>query len=459
MSGTTAPPYDEARTADGRVRAAYSGVLDGLAARDLESLARATGDWMARTGTTFGDDDHPFVVDPVPRVLTRQEWEGLAAGAAQRVRALDAFVADVHGERRAVREGIVPERVLARSAWAEPGLDGEVIEAGVPWIGLAGLDLVRDADGTFRVLEDNARTPSGIAYALAAADAQADVLGDGHPCPTARAECARALRRVLEASAGPRAPREGALVLLTDGPGGSAHAEHAILAEDAGLVLATAAELRAGDDGVRTLGGTPVRAVYRRTGEDHVRLPDGSLADEAALLLGPSRAGRVGLVNRFGTGVADDKGVYPYVDDMVRLYLDEEPRLPSVRTYDLDDPAVCADVLDRLAELVVKPRDGQGGAGVVVGPRATADELARARRAVAEEPSGWVAQDVVSLSTCPAVVDGALAPRHVDLRVFVAHDGVAAEALPAALTRVALAEGEMVVNSSRDGGAKATWVR
>lgn len=455
----TASSYDEAFTADGGVRAAYSGVLERFADRDLDALARSTRERMARTGTTFGEDGHPFVVDPVPRVVTRTEWDELAAGASQRARALDAFVADVHGARRAVREGVVPERVLAASAWVEPGLAGEAEEPDRPWIGLAGLDLVRGADGAFLVLEDNARTPSGIAYALAAADAQAEVLDGEHPCPTAREECAHALRRVLEGSAGPRAPRHGALVLLSDGPEGSAYAEHATLAEDAGLVLTTPAGLVADGDGLRTRDGAPVRAVYRRTGEDHVRLPDGSMADEAALLLGPSRAGQVGLVNRFGTGVADDKGVYPYVDDLVRLYLGEEPRLPSVRTYDLDDPAVRTDVLDRVSELVVKPRDGQGGAGVVVGPRATPQELDRARTAVAQDPAGWIAQDVVPLSTCPTVVEGALAPRHVDLRVFVANDGTTTEVLPAALTRVALAEGEMVVNSSRDGGAKATWVR
>lgn len=459
-AGPVGTPYDEAFAADGALRPAYADVVPALVAADLDDLARRTRQHVADAGVTFGAD--PFAVDPVPRVLTRDEWDQLAAGAQQRVRALDAFVADVHGPRRAVAEGVVPAAVLEACAWTEPGLapaPGAGGQHARPWIGLAGLDLVRDADGGFRVLEDNTRTPSGIAYALAAADAHAALLPGDHPAPAARAECAAALRRVLTASSGADSPEEGALVLLTDGPDGSAYAEHATLARDADLLLLTPDQLTTVDGVLVTDEGTPVRAVYRRTGEDHVRTPDGVPTPEAALLLPASRAGRVGLVNRFGTGVADDKGVYPHVEALVRLYLDEEPLLPSVRTYDLDDPDVLAEVLDRTAELVVKPRAGQGGAGVVVGPAADEAEVARARAAVHDDPAGWVAQDVVTLSTCPTVVDGDLAPRHVDLRVFVAHDGVETTALPAALTRVALVAGEVVVNSSREGGAKATWVR
>lgn len=451
--------WDEAVAPDGEVRTAYAGVLDELAALGpgaLDDLVRRTHAHVAEHGATFGDE--ALAVDPVPRVLSGQEWDLLARGAAQRVRALDAFVADVHGPQRSVAEGVVPGRVLEECAWTEPGLAPDQPDDR-PWVGLAGLDLVRDADGSFRVLEDNTRTPSGLAYALAAADAQAAVLGGGHPCPDARRVCARTLRRAVEAAAGPDAPADGVLVLLTDGPDGSAYAEHVTLAADAGLLLLTPDRLTAGRDGVCTTDGAPVRAVYRRTGSDHVRDDAGDLTTEASLLLPASRAGRIGLLNRFGTGVADDKGVYPHVEDLVRFFLAEEPVLPSVRTYDLDDPTCLAEVLERVAELVVKPRDGQGGAGVVVGPAASAAEVAAAREAVRRDPAGWVAQDVVSLSTCPTVVDGRLVARHVDLRVFVANDGTAVTTLPAALTRVALVEGEVVVNSSRDGGAKSTWVR
>lgn len=422
---------------------------------ERDRFAREVNRLLQEGGVRFGGDEpHAFRADPLPRVLRREEWEHLAAGVRQRVLALEAFLDDVYGEQRTVREGVVPERVVASSPHLEPDLMG-VRPRGGARISVAGLDVVRDDDGRLHILEDNVRTPSGIAYAIAVSDAVAEVLGVERPPTDIDHEPPAALRRCLEAAA-PEV--EGELVLLTDGPSNSAYYEHGRLAASAGLELVEPGGIRRDRDRVRLADGRPVRSVYRRTDDDRLRAEDGRPTWVGDLLLEPLRAGTVGMANWFGTGVADDKSVYPYVEDLIRFLLGEEPLVPSVRTYDLLEPARLEEVVDRLDELVVKPRDGSGGAGVVVGPVASAQELDRARRAVRDDPGRWIAQDVVALSTHPAVVDGRLEPRHVDLRPFAFHDGRDVVVPAGGLTRVALQAGEMVVNSSRDGGAKATWV-
>jgi uncharacterized circularly permuted ATP-grasp superfamily protein len=304
------------------------------------------------------------------------------------------------------------------------------------------------------VLEDNVRTPSGLAYALAAADAVADALpGVARPAG-ARLAVRDALRGVLEAAG---EGIEGELILLSDGPSNSAWYEHQVLAELSGLRLVGPEDLRRRGTRIEVRDGTPVRSIYRRTDQDQLRV-DGALTAIGELLAEPLLAGGVGLVNRFGTGVADDKRLYPHVEDLIHLYLGEEPLLPSVRTYDLGVPEMLEEVLDRLDELVVKPRGGHGGDGVLIGRTATPAERAQAAAAVRADPADWIAQEEVALSTVPTVVDGRLAPRHVDLRPFVFFDGTDAVVPPGGLTRVALQEGSMVVNSSRKGGGKATWV-
>lgn len=447
--------YDEAFDGSGQPRPHYREVVDRLAGADLGALSGRVRDLVDRRGVAFGGEDgHPFAVDPVPRILTGAEWDDLALGLGQRVRALDAFLEDVYGEQRVVAEGVVPEHIVSGSSYFEKDMVGIRRTAGAR-IGLAGLDVVRDSQGTFRVLEDNVRVPSGVAYALAASDAVDEVLPVRRPTDGAQQQTVEALRRVLEASA---PDVDGELFVLTDGEENSAWFEHRRLAELAGLQVATPGDLRRRGNRVETTDGRRVRAMYRRTEENRVRDEHGDLTPLAELLLEPLAAGGVGMVNWFGNGVADDKNVYMYVDDLVRFYLDEEPRMRSVPTYDLTDPASLDDVLGRLPELVVKPRSGQGGEGVVVGPSATHDELEQARRALRKNPEDWIAQDTVQLSTHPTVVDGRLVPRHVDLRPFVFFDGTGTVVPEAGLTRVALQEGSMVVNSSRDGGGKATWV-
>lgn len=451
--------WDEALDGDGLPRPSHAPALDALHRVGVGDAARGVAGEIDRLGLTFGDDDGtPFHVDPVPRVIEAGEWAALGAGLAQRGRALDAFVADVHGPRRAVAEGVVPASVVDGCSFVEPDLVDLASPPGVR-VGVAGLDVVRDGDGVFRVLEDNCRTPSGLAYLLAsraAVDATIGVPGevldlDGRIGPA----LLTALRATIPDGAG-----EGAAVLLSDGPGNTAWWEHGRLADLMGVPLVTPTDLRLRGDRLELRdGGEPVVAVYRRTDEDTLRDEDGRPGPIAALLLPAVRAGRVGVMNGYGTGVADDKAVYPHVPDLVRLFCGEEPLLPDLPVHDLGDAASRDAALDRAAELVFKPRDGFGGHGVTLGPRASRAELRTAVDAVRADPGAWIAQDAVVLSTHPTVVDGTLAPRHVDLRPFVVADGDGDWALlPGALTRVALDDGQMVVNSSRGGGGKDTWV-
>ena len=447
--------WDEAFDGDGRPRPPYRALLDALADVDLAALAADASAHAAAKGATFGDGRFP--VDPIPRLLSGAEWDELEAGLAQRVRALDAFVADLAGDARAVGAGVVPERLIGDLPFHEPDLEG-VPDLAPSRIAIAGLDVVRDADGRFRVLEDNVRTPSGMAYMLATRSASEAVLAHDEPKHPLRAALAGQLSRVL-AAARPRPESDDLVVVLSDGDSNDAHFEHHALADLAGVGLLThAAVRRDGSRLVRRDDGREIQVVYRRTDVDRLRDEDGALTPIGALLLEPLRAGRLVVVNAFGTGVADDKRIYPYVDDLVRLYLGEEPRLPSVATYDLADPDARAEVLDRLDELVIKPCDGHGGRDVTIGPSASAGELREAADAVRAEPERWTAQETVRLSTHPTVVDGRLEPRHVDLRPFAFFDGTLVAAVPGGLTRVALDEGNLVVNSSSGGGGKDTWV-
>jgi uncharacterized circularly permuted ATP-grasp superfamily protein len=448
--------WDEAFDVEGRPRELYEallGVLDGV---DLAELARDVSEHAAAEGATFGGDT-AFPIDPIPRLVAADEWDALEAGLGQRLRALDAFVGDIAGPERIVADGIVPERLTADLPFREPDL-ADVPDPPGARIAIAGLDVVRDAEGRFRVLEDNVRTPSGLAYLLAARRAVKAHVDDAQPRRQVRASLANLLGGVL-AGARPCPDSDAAVVVLTDGPSNSAFFEHRVLADLAGVPLVTPGDLRVDDTRlVLRDGGRPIQVVYRRTNEDRLRAPDGELTPMGELLLGPQRSGSLVVVNGFGTGVADDKRIYPYVDDMVRYYLDEEPLLPSVPTYDLGDPIDREEALGRLGELVLKPRDGHGGRGVLIGPKASAAELREGRANVIADPEAWTAQETVLLSTHPTVIDGRLAPRHVDLRPFAFCDGERTAALPGGLTRVALEEGSLIVNSSRQGGGKDTWV-
>jgi uncharacterized circularly permuted ATP-grasp superfamily protein len=395
--------------------------LNGCTPAELASAARA-----AVENVEFGDE--PFRLDPIPRVIAAADWTRLEAGLTQRVRALDAWCADVYGERRIVRDGVVPARVIDTIDTLEPDLVGV---SPPRWIGIAGLDVVRAPDGRFLVLEDNVRTPSGMAYAIAARTVTASLLG------AAQVVSLDGLRAMLESVLG-----SGRAVVLTDGVENSAFWEHRRVADLLDIPLLEPAQLDL----------EAVDVVYRRTDDSALDSPVGRLLAE------PWRAGHVRLVNAFGTGVADDKLAHAYVEDMVRYYLGEEPALASVRTFDLGRPEVLDEALDRLDELVIKPRSGYGGEGVVICAHAERADVERIRVDVTESPADYIAQELVVLSEHATVVDGELVPRHVDLRPFVFLGDDGASVLPGGLTRVALDAGTLVVNSSQNGGVKDTWV-
>jgi uncharacterized circularly permuted ATP-grasp superfamily protein len=436
--------YDEAVDEDGRARPSHTAALRALTGRDLDALAGVIDAQVAGEGVCFHSDvgDKAFLIDPVPRVIDAGEWQAIEAGLAQRVRALNHFVADIYAERRIVSEGVVPARVIETAEYYEPSMVG-VRPPGDVWIGISGLDLVRGADGRFQVLEDNLRTPSGYSYAAAARRALAAELElppDDAPRPL---DDLPAMLAFALAAAAPADGRTRA-ALLTDGEHNAAYYEHEWAAEALGIPLLEPADLASRDD---------VDVVYRRTNADRLDTPVGRM------LLEPLREGRIGVVNAFGTGVADDKLTHAYVEDIIRFYEDEEPLLSSVETFDLGRPEVLERAMDVFEELVVKPRGGYGGQGVAILPHAEPWDIEAVRQAVLERPTDFIVQRMVMLSCHPTVVDGRLEPRHIDLRpyVFLGRDDEVRVA-PGGLTRVAFDAGALVVNSSQNGGAKDTWV-
>ena len=453
--------FDEAFFDDGRPRPLYGELIGALARRDLAALAEAVAAEAAQRGVAFVHDglSEPFTLDPVPRLIAAEEWSLLERGLAQRVRALDRFVADAYGDQEIVGAGLLPARALESCDHFEPRLVG--LPPPPVRIGVAGLDLVRGSRGRFGVLEDNVRTPSGLAYALAAReclDAQLPAwLADGRrPLDDAAELLARTLR-----GAAPEGVSDPTTVMLSDGPENGAWFEHERLARllDIPIVALEDLSVRRGRlqarSGHARLG---VDVLYRRTDEDRLSTEDGQLTDVGATLLEPMEKGTLTCVNAFGTGVADDKLVHAYVEDIVRFYTREEPLLPSVRTYDPDLPDERDEVLDRIDELVIKPRTGHGGHGVVVAAHAEEGDVRAAARAVHADPGAFIAQETVMISTHPTVIEDRLEPRHVDLRPFVFLAGDDALVLAGGLTRVALDSGALVVNSSQRGGGKDTWV-
>lgn len=465
-------PQDELLGPDGEPRPyarALQAALTMLGPEALAAAGRRRDTTFMQQGITFeltgedGPQDRPFPLDLVPRIIPGAEWRTIKTGLAQRVRALNHFVDDVYHGREIVRAGIIPWRlVVSRSHFAR-AVHGVRPPGGV-YCHVAGCDLVRDGDGTWKVLEDNVRTPSGISYVLENRMAMTRLLPSLFAGYRVRPvdHYPQLLLAALRAVA-PGADSEVTVVVWTPGPANSAYFEHAFLARQMGVELVEASDLVVRDDVLymrTTRGLERVHSVYRRLDDDYCDplefRPDSVLGVPG--LLRAYRAGTVAVANAFGTGVADDKAVYHYVPEMVRFYLGEEPVLQNVETFLLQDDAEVDHVLDRLPELVVKPTDGSGGKGVVIGPHATKAELEALAAEVRAAPERFIAQEVVQLSTVPtAMPDGTLSPRHVDLRPFAVF-GEQIRIVPGGLTRVALTEGEMVVNSSRGGGSKDTWV-
>ena len=455
----TDTPFEEDRAPDGQPRPGYAQTLARLEEIDLDELTQAVADHLEAAGVRFGDG--PFVVDPVPRLIAAEEWHRVEQGLTQRTLALNHFLRDAYGERRIVAAGLIAEETIDGAEGFEPDLAGRLPSTAAP-AAIIGFDLVRAPDGDFLVLEDNLRTPSGFAYLLAARAALEAVLPAGLP---AVRPIDPALYELLEATLLAAVPDqqngEPVIVVLTDGPDNVAYYEHAVAAERLGMPLVTPDVLQARGDGLRVrLPDGELRrvdVVYRRTDEDRVRDGQGRLTREAELLLPAWLSGRLGLVNAFGNGVADDKLVHAHVEDFVRFYLDQEPLIRSVPTQSLDSAGSGQQAAANIRRLVVKPRHGHGGRGVVIGSHADEDEIDAVRAELERDPERYIAQPIVPLSRHPTVIDGQLEPRHVDLRPF-AFSGVEVALAPGGLSRVAFDAGQMVVNSSKNGGGKDTWI-
>ena len=460
--------WDEMFDPAGKPRAAYAALHDALLALspdDLEERCSARDRSLNDQGITFSHsgEERPFPLDVVPRVLSAEEWSVVEAGVVQRVRALEAFLADVYGRGRILADGVVPHRLVATSRhFHRPAVGVEPPNA--VRVHVAGIDLARDGEGRFCVLEDNVRVPSGVSYVVENRRTMARVFPELFASQRVRPVDSYPARllEALRASA-PAGSSDPTVVVLTPGVHNPAYFEHTFLARRMGVELVEGRDLvcRRTRLFMRTTEGEQrVDVVYRRVDDEYLD----ALHFRSDSLLGcpgilnAARAGNVTIANAVGNGVADDKLVYTYVPAMIDYYLGEVPLLPNVPTYRLDDPDQLEHALGRLDQLVTKPVDGSGGHGLVMGPQASDEQLSRLRRAVLADPRAWIAQELVSLSTSPTHVGRRLSPRHVDLRPFAVNDGQGIWVVPGGLTRVALPAGCLVVNSSQGGGSKDTWV-
>jgi uncharacterized circularly permuted ATP-grasp superfamily protein len=449
--------YDEAFAATGAPRSPYVDVLDALARQDLEELRERVRSNAAAQDLSFGPG-RALVVDPVPRVFEAGEWERLEAGLLQRASALNSFLADAYGGQRIFDAGVVPWRLLETSQGFEPKMRG-LLDPSVPAATVAGLDLVRDKSGELLVLEDNLRMPSGCSYSLAVREAVAPALGAAIE-PRDLGDYVGVLGEAIRA-AGPDAGSEPAAALVSDGAASGAWYEHRRLGRELGIPVLVPEQLEVRKGRLyyrRARARVQLDVVYRRLDEDRLSGPDGRATALGELLLPALESGRLRCVNAFGTGLADDKLAHAYAESMIHFYLGEEPLLRSVPSFDLSDEMTRKEALERLDDLVVKPRDGFGGRGVTIMRGASTSERRRTVGLLRRRPEGFIAQDTVELSTHPTVCNGRLRPRRVDLRPFVVSGRGGARAMAGGLTRYAREEGEMVVNSSRGGGCKDTWV-
>ncbi len=429
-----------------------------------------------RVGITFavyGDKDEdgsgterliPF--DLIPRIIPSHEWKEMEKGLKQRVTALNRFLDDIYHDQEILKAGVIPSEPVLNNAQFRKEMMGVTVPGGIYSI-ISGIDIVRacnpDGSGTYYVLEDNLRVPSGVSYMLENRKMMMrlfpDLFAEHRIAPVAHYP--DLLLDTLRALA-PASVNEPTAVVLTPGMYNSAYFEHAFLAQQMGIELVEGKDLFVKDDFVymrTTRGPQRVDVIYRRVDDDfmdpEVFRKDSTLG--VAGLLRAYRAGNVTLANAFGTGIADDKSIYPYVPKMIEFYLGEKPILQNVPTHICRDKADLQYTLDHLGELVVKEVHGAGGYGMLVGPASTKAQIEDFRKALLANPSNYIAQPTLSLSTCPTFVESGIAPRHIDLRPFVL-SGKTVQMVPGGLTRVALKEGSLVVNSSQGGGTKDTWV-
>lgn len=470
MNSPTMNCFDEMHSSPTGVRSLYANYakwLHNVPAEQLESKRKEAELLFRRVGITFnvyGEDagtERLIPFDVIPRLLANDEWQVLSKGAIQRVKALNMFLHDIYHDREIIKAGIVSENILTHSQYRPEMFDVDV--PGGIYAHIAGIDIVRTGEKQFYVLEDNLRTPSGVSYMLE----DRKMMMRLFPELFRRYSIApvehypHVLKNNLRAVA-PAGVKDPTVVLLTPGAYNSAYFEHAFLAQQMGVELVEGQDLFVRGNAVymrTTEGPKRVDVIYRRLDDEYIDPlafnPDSMLGVPG--LFSVYRNGGVTLANAVGTGVADDKSTYIRVPEMIKFYLSEEPILSNVPTYELSKKDDLAYVLDHLPELVVKEVQGSGGYGMLVGPTASKQEIADFRVRILADPSNYIAQPTLALSTCPTLVEQGIAPRHVDLRPFVL-SGETVTLVPGALCRVAMREGSLVVNSSQGGGTKDTWV-
>ena len=465
------PFFNEMYDVDGSVRPHYAAFADWLKNTPPEKIAqnRQAADLMFhRVGITFAvygettGSERLIPFDLVPHVIPGKDWEMISRGLKQRVTALNAFLHDVYHDMDILKAGKIPaDKVLENSQYRK-----EMVGINVPggiYAHVAGIDLVKDADGEYYVLEDNLRTPSGVSYLLENRKMMMRLFPE-----LFAAQCIRPVDHypdlLLETlrNAAPLGVDNPTIVLMTPGHFNSAYFEHAFLAQQMGIELVEGVDLFVADNTVfmkTTQGPQKVDVIYRRIDDDFI--DPLSFRSDSMLgvpgLMKAYRAGRVTLANAVGTGIADDKSIYPYVPEMIRFYLSEEPVLKNVHTYQLGNKDDLAYVMANMKDLVIKEAQGSGGYGMLIGPTSTKEEREKYKQRVLDLPERFIAQPTLSLSAVPTFVDKGLAPRHIDLRPYVL-SGKTVNFVPGGLTRVALREGSLVVNSSQGGGVKDTWV-
>ena len=467
------PTFFDEMYADGAstVREHYREFQAWLSAQSPETIAskRAEADLIfRRVGITFavyGDDagtERLIPFDIISRIITAREWEGMEAGLVQRVTALNMFIHDIYHEQNIVKAGIIPAEQVFRNAQYRPEVQGISVASDI-YAHIAGVDLVRAGEGEFYVLEDNLRVPSGVSYMLE----DRKMMMRLFPELFARYKVAPVAHypdMLLDnlRSVAPVGVADPTVVVMTPGMYNSAYFEHAFLAQQMGIELVEGKDLFVSDNFVymrTTRGPKRVDVIYRRIDDDY--LDPLSFKADSSLgvpgLLSVYRAGRITLANAIGTGVADDKSIYPFVPEMIRFYLSEDPILNNEPTWQCRKKDDLAYTLAHLPELVVKEVHGAGGYGMLVGPASTKAEIEEFRQRIIAHPEGYIAQPTLALSACPTYVESGIAPRHIDLRPFVL-SGKTVSMVPGGLTRVALKEGSLVVNSSQGGGTKDTWI-
>lgn len=465
--------YDEMFAADGKPRPHYRKLLQRLQQMSLDDYKRRCqlADLIfINQGITFavyGDErgvEKPIPFDLMPRIVPATEWDHLERGLTQRLTALNLFLHDVYHEQKIARDGIVPRELIVGAAHFRPEFIGADPPGGV-YVHICGTDLIRDGEGTYRVLEDNLRTPSGVSYVLENRIILTRLLPTlfrdlpVRPVDHYTTQLLHNLRALA-----PEASRDNPkIVLLTPGVYNSAYFEHAFLAQQLGIELVEGRDLFVNDDTVfmkTTKGPQRVDVIYRRVDDDFLDpltfRPDSLLG--APGLVSAYRSGNVALANSIGTGVADDKVIYAYVPEIIKYYLDEEPIIPNVETFVAGKPTHMDYILSNLDKLVVKAANESGGYGMLMGPQASQEEREVFAMKIKENPRNYIAQPLIALSRAPAFVDDHFEGRHIDLRPYLLNGKDGVTIIPGGLTRVALRKGSYVVNSSQGGGSKDTWV-